>query len=157
MILGFINCNNAPTKKLPLLFLISCAFDGTNVFIIKYTIYAAPNTFMGSCILGINVYKTVENTKHKIITTKKPANIPRLKTIPLLKPTFFVLFIDIILFGPGVYAIMKIYERNETHGNMITSSMLTIIKFVNTLVNTLRVFKYFTRGVIRKGAPRPLT
>jgi hypothetical protein len=44
----------------------------------------------------------VENIKHKIITTKKPANIPKLKTIPFLKPTFFALFIDIILFGPGV-------------------------------------------------------
>jgi hypothetical protein len=44
----------------------------------------------------------VENIKHKIITTKKPANIPKLKTIPFLKPTFFALFIDIILLGPGV-------------------------------------------------------
>jgi hypothetical protein len=24
---------------------------------------------------------------------------------------------DIILFGPGVYATMIIYERNEIHGN----------------------------------------
>jgi hypothetical protein len=77
---------------------------------------------MGSCILGTSAYKTVEKIKHKIITTKKPANIPKLKTSPFLKPTFLALFIDIILFGPGVYATMIIYERNETHGNISAPS-----------------------------------
>jgi hypothetical protein len=61
-----------------------------------------PNIFMGSCILGTSVYKTVENIRHKIITTRNPVNIPKLNAIPFLKSTFFALFIDIILFGPGV-------------------------------------------------------
>jgi hypothetical protein len=38
----------------------------------------------------------------KSLQQKKPVSIPKLKTIPFLKPTFFALFIDIILFGPGV-------------------------------------------------------
>jgi hypothetical protein len=102
IILGLINCSNAPIKKLPPVFLILCALGGTNVLMIKYTMYEAPNIFIGSCIFGTNEYKTVENIKHKIITTKNPASIPKLKTIPFLKPTFFALFIAIILFGPGV-------------------------------------------------------
>jgi hypothetical protein len=57
---------------------------------------------MENCILGTTVYKTVENIKHKIITIKKPVNIPKLNIMPFLKPTFLALFIDIILFGPGV-------------------------------------------------------
>jgi hypothetical protein len=52
--------------------------------------------------MGTAVNSTVENIKHKTITIKKPVNIPRLNTMLFLKPTFFALFIDIILFGPGV-------------------------------------------------------
>jgi hypothetical protein len=57
---------------------------------------------MGNCILGTIVYKTVEKIRHKTITMESPVNIPKLNTMPFLNPTFLALFIDIILFGPGV-------------------------------------------------------
>jgi uncharacterized membrane protein YjjB (DUF3815 family) len=102
IIFGFINCNAAPIKKLPELLFVSCSLEGKKVFMIKYTIYAAPNIFIGSCIFGIIVYKTEEKIKHRSITKKKPAKIPKLNIMPFLKPTFLALFMDIILFGPGV-------------------------------------------------------
>jgi hypothetical protein len=61
----------------------------------------------------------VEKIKHNIITTKKPVRIPKLNGMAFLNPTFFALFIDIILFGPGVEATIMIYGRNENHGNII--------------------------------------
>jgi hypothetical protein len=71
--------------------------------------------------LGIILYNTVENIKHNIITIEKPAKMPKLNIMPFLNPTFVALFIDIILLGPGVNATIKIYEKNDTHGNIILS------------------------------------
>jgi hypothetical protein len=73
---------------------------------------------MGNCIFGTIVYKTDEKIRHNIITTKKPKKIPKLNIMPFLKPTFLALFMDIMLFGPGVYATMIIYDRNEIQGNI---------------------------------------
>jgi hypothetical protein len=75
-------------------------FAFLSIYVLDRTL--APKIFIGSCILGTIVYKTVENNKHKIITTKNPVNMPKLKFMPFLNPTFFALFIDIILLGPGV-------------------------------------------------------
>jgi hypothetical protein len=47
-----------------------------------------------------------------------PENMPKLNTMPFLKPTFLALFIDIMLLGPGVYAIITTYKRKEIQGNM---------------------------------------
>jgi hypothetical protein len=74
---------------------------------------------MGSCIRGITVKRNLENSRHKIITIEKPVKIPRLNGIALLKPTLAALLMDIMLLGPGVKAIMRIYGRNDAHGNMI--------------------------------------
>ena len=58
--------------------------------------------FMGRAIFGMSVKRLLENIMHAIIAKEKPANMPKLKGMQRLKPTFAALFIDIILLGPGV-------------------------------------------------------
>jgi len=73
--------------------------------------YAAPNIFIGNCTFGITLYKNEEKNKHNSITKKLPISIPKLNFIPLLNPNLFALFIDIILFGPGVNVIITVYTK----------------------------------------------
>jgi hypothetical protein len=96
---------------------------------------------MGNCIRGILVYNTAEKTVHNTITINIPAKIPQLKTIPFLKPTFAALFIDIILFGPGVKAMIKIYERNCIHKNMYNPVFRCWRIFYRDSVYAARVFR----------------
>ena len=108
-----------PGIKAALLFFVECSFWGIIVLMIKKNIYAAPNIFIGSCIFGIMLYRILENIKHSIITIKIPVNMPALNGMLFLKPAFFAAFIDIMLLGPGVYAIITIYDKNEIHGNIV--------------------------------------
>jgi hypothetical protein len=91
---------------------------------------------MGNCIRGILVYNTVEKIVHNTITINIPAKIPQLKTIPFLKPTFAALFIDVILLGPGVKAMIKIYERNCIHKNMY----LTPFSLLEDILQGFRIY-----------------
>jgi hypothetical protein len=56
---------------------------------------------------------------------KNPVNIPKLNLRPFLNPTFFALFIDMILAVAGIYATIIIYDKNETQGNIGYSLFLS--------------------------------
>jgi len=122
--LGLINCSNIAIKKVPLLVLTSWLLAGTSVFTIRYAMYSAPRIFIKNWILGTTLYKNEETNRHSIISIKPPVKTPRLKLMPFLKPTFFALFIDMILFGPGVNARIRTYDKNENHGNIVAYYLL---------------------------------
>jgi len=68
--------------------------------------YAAPDTSMGVWSFGITDESMLRKIVHIDITILKPAKIPKLKGSALLKPRRPAFDNDIILFGPGVAAVI---------------------------------------------------
>jgi hypothetical protein len=57
---------------------------------------------------GIYSYNNVEKAVHADITITNPVKIPVKNEIERLKPSRPAFVIDIMLFGPGVYAVKNV-------------------------------------------------
>ena len=70
---------------------------------------------IGNLIFGMYVDSRLQNAVQSTITTEKPTHMPRLKGKSFLKPTLLPFVIDIMLFGPGVAAVVKAYTKKLNH------------------------------------------
>ncbi len=73
--------------------------------------YVAPMISIGSLTLGIIDESKLQNSVQTTVTMEKPPKIPKLNGSAFLKPNRPALDIDIMLFGPGVTAVMITYVR----------------------------------------------
>jgi hypothetical protein len=85
--------------------------------------YTEPIISIGILIFGITDDSRLQNNVQTSITTEKPLQIPKLKGIVFLKPSRPAFDIDIMLFGPGVTAVMTAYVRKFSQLNMVVASL----------------------------------
>ncbi|MBQ2764594.1 MAG: hypothetical protein IJF43_06110, partial [Firmicutes bacterium] len=60
----------------------------------------------GVFIFGINAERVLQKTVQRVRTRTNPAHIPKLKGIALQKPFLLPLDMAMMLFGPGVMAVI---------------------------------------------------
>lgn len=61
---------------------------------------------MGSFILGITADNALQKNVQTSITIERPAQMPKLNGIAFFNPSLPAFDIDIMLFGPGVAAVI---------------------------------------------------
>lgn len=89
-------------------------------------IYSAPTISIGVLIFGINVERVLQNKVQAGMSIEKPDKMPKLKGKAFLKPSRLALDIDIMLFGPGVNAVIKTYDKKPVQLNILRSYAVTM-------------------------------
>lgn len=84
-------------------------------------IYSAPTISIGVLIFGISVERVLQNKVQEGMSIEKPNKMPKLKGKAFLKPSRLALDMDIMLFGPGVNAVMNTYDKKPVQLNMLRS------------------------------------
>lgn len=96
------------------------------VFHASQRIYRAPIISIGVLILGMSVESVLQNRVQAGMSIKKPNKMPKLNGKAFLKPSRLALDMDIMLFGPGVNAVIKTYDKKPIQLNILHSYVVTM-------------------------------
>ena len=98
-------------------------------------------------MVGIKSYNSAEKAAQHDMMIRNPAKIPRLNGKDFLKPYFPALDMDMMLLGPGVKAVRKMYEKNAAKFIVNTSNAISDLQ-EKTCFCFVHVLSYHQRTVL---------